>query len=90
MPHHEGYEGGAQRLMRTYYVTRVYGANDPDRIDDPIRVSLTDAFGVILSGDWYHDDIDSQIDGFFVALDHLEIKYERIDSEINDPEADGE
>lgn len=40
----------------------------------------------VMSGDWYHNKIDSLIDGFFNALDYLGIAYEVVTERINDGE----
>lgn len=77
--------------MRKFTVTRIYGKNDLKFSYDALSVDLTDDTGeVILTGDWYHDKIDDKIDGFFVAVDYLGIKYERVDEDVNDPDVEVE
>ncbi|MFB0830772.1 hypothetical protein ACEU2D_14310 [Brevibacillus laterosporus] len=38
---------------------------------------------MILSGDYYHDKIKHQIEGFFDCLDYLGIQYETISEDTN-------
>lgn len=64
-------------MVRRFTITRTYPVGDVEFLEDALNVTLTDENGkVILSGDWYHDSIDEKIDGFFVALNYLGVKYE--------------
>lgn len=68
--------------MREFKIVR-----DLEWGEDGEEVTLYDEKGnVILTGDWYHNKIDSLIEGFFVALEYLEIKYEKSTEKINDDE----
>jgi hypothetical protein len=58
-----------------FTMIRIY-ENDPKFVGDEVNIQLLDSDGiVILEGDYYHDKIDYQIDGFFACLDYLGIKY---------------
>lgn len=50
--------------------------------------ALYDDDKLVVEGDYYHDKIDSLIEGFFLGLDHVKIEYERADIYISDEHYD--
>ena len=42
---------------------------------DPLREELFLDNNLVLEGDWYHDNISEQIQGFIKALDSLKLSY---------------
>jgi hypothetical protein len=53
--------------------------------EDGEVVTLRDITGKeIMQGDWYHDKIDSKIEGFFECLDFIGTDYEKETVIIND------
>lgn len=67
--------------IRKFTIVR-YGTLEEDEngvyidTDGDSGMALVEGNELILSGDWYHDKIDSLIDGFFQALVYLSVKYE--------------
>jgi|GEM_PF-4970464 len=63
--------------MKHFDIIQSYDEEDINFYGDPLQVRLVDfsTGKTILEGDWYHDGIDRQIEGFFEALKYLEIKY---------------
>ena len=70
-------------MLEILYVIE-YESDDFDFSGDPLEESLVVDDKVVLSGDWYHDKISSQIEGFRAALDFLNIEYNWVQKEINE------
>ena len=52
--------------------------------EDGCYTTLFNSEGIeIISGDYYHNHIDDLIDGFFLGLDYLGIKYKKEKVSIN-------
>lgn len=52
-----------------FTIVRQYSIDDPDFDGDAVNVRLIDDKGaVLISGDWYHDQVDDQIRGFMKAV----------------------
>lgn len=67
--------------MRKFILVENYRKDDVDFSCDALWKRLAElekdnVYNIVLDGDWYHDKIDSKIEGFLIALDHLGIKYE--------------
>ncbi|MFU8688447.1 hypothetical protein ACNA6I_01315 [Rossellomorea sp. FS2] len=52
--------------------------------DGEVKTLVNVVGETVLTGDYYHDKIDSQIEGFFAALDYLGIRYESETEVINE------
>ncbi len=48
--------------------------------------ALYDGDKCVMDGDYYHDKIDSMIEGFFAALEHIGFDYERDDIYVSGEE----
>jgi hypothetical protein len=57
-------------------IIRTYEARDIEFIEDALEVELVVDGTSVMTGDDYHDTIDAKIDGFLVALEHLNIRYD--------------
>lgn len=55
--------------------------------DSEVKVLRDSEGNILLSGDYYHDKIDSQLEGFFSCLDYLGVEYkiEETFMESDDP-----
>lgn len=74
-------------LVRKFTIKRTYAKDDVKFMRDEYEVELTDESGkVVMCGDWYHDQIDDRIRGFFEALDYLGIAYETETVKVNHPD----
>lgn len=65
---------------------RYYGPDDPDMKCDPVYEELYHDSTTILFGDWYHDKISTQLQGFLKALDYLGIPYTVLETRVVDEE----
>jgi TATA-box binding protein (TBP) (component of TFIID and TFIIIB) len=52
--------------------------------DGEVKTLISPSGKTVLTGDYYHDKIDSQIEGFFAAFDYLGINYESETEVINE------
>ncbi|MED4172594.1 hypothetical protein P4631_09115 [Halalkalibacterium halodurans] len=60
---------------------------DYDFGEDGVYVTMYDAQGnIVLEGDWYHNQIDSKIEGFFECLKYMGVNYEYTSENINEEE----
>lgn len=51
--------------------------------EDGCYTTLFEEGNEVISGDYYHNHVDDLIDGFFIGLDYLGIKYEKEKISIN-------
>jgi hypothetical protein len=58
--------------MRKFIIERNAHFEEEKRLVEVVG----DTKNEIMIGDYYHDKISNQIDGFFIALDYLGIEYE--------------
>jgi hypothetical protein len=62
--------------IKEFTIERVYDIDDEYCNGDLMDMRLMDGNGkIIMSGDYYHNKIEERVEGFFSALNYLEIKY---------------
>jgi hypothetical protein len=62
--------------IKEFTIERVYDIEDEHCDGDLMDMRLMDCNGkIIMSGDYYHNKIEERVEGFFSALNYLEIKY---------------
>ena len=70
--------------MMKIEIIRTYEYEDTDFSGDALQVEMFVDGKSVLCGDYYHNHIEDRIEGFFEALDFLNISFEIVTKDVNE------